>query len=655
VNQKDHLGADQGQQPTEIEQLFESARKNGGYEYLYTLVRIDGLQLNSTYKDQLVVLREWLGSANQENSLDSYRYLLALEDPLKLLQNLVNNANNRHYEVSPFMVLAKGAYPNLVWPTPSEKIAYIADGLSKLGFTASAQRLINSYCPTLLESPESPAEQIKIVVASLSALYRELLTRYFDIRMAFKHSPQYRKLPDSLDILELLSDDEFGLIGLRIHFSQNCKAEFFRTSKGVFGSNLEFGPPVVFLMMSIEPSSNEYRVNGKRLYEIGLPGRYNKLGEWKPLIYPGNSDHLLKECHELSEDPDVQGILFYLRVTGHKCIEFVLRTNMELPGQQTSTREGSLHIWKCPVNSQRPHSGHLRLYDCWLDLKSDNVQEIELGLTNIARLVNLMCFPFGAEYSWRNKYRTTTPTTGTLTLSEKDLEIADKLIKKAPHTQDTAKLELAIDWNNQGNISTNVFTKFLCYYIAIESAALAIVDGGQFGDTIFKKPNKTERNELTIECIRQAHSQYFESDPKKFVIHSYFECIETLTSKTKQALLAVFGENHTFYEWLFVKASGGDIALSKLRSELVHGEKTLLDKQHDHLVRKHVFELEAIARQFLMRIWFTLKPSDEVPSWSGEFRLTLSTSDPRSTLVASTDKIFPKGTTWEIRPEWFDL
>lgn len=643
------------QQHTEIDQLFESARLNGGYEYLYTLVRIDGLQLNSTYRDQLIVLRDWLGSKNQENIWDSYRFLLSLEDPLKLLQNLVNNANRKYYDVRPFSALARGAYPNLVWPTRSEKITYIADGLSKLGFAALAKRLTDSYSPALLENPESQEGKIKLAVDSLSALYKELLDRYFNTTMAFKHSPRYRTLPDSLDVLELLSDDEFGLIGLRVHFSQNCKAEFFRTSKGVFGSNLEFGPPVVFLMMSIEPSSNEYRVEGKRLYEIGLPGRYNKLGEWKPLIYPGKPDHLLKECAELSKDPDVQGVLFYLRVTGHMCIEFVLRTNMELPGQQTSTREGSFHFWKCPESPQRPYSGHLRLYDCWLELESGSVQEIERGLTNIARLVNLICFPFGAEYSWRNKYRTTTPNLGTLTLSEKDLEIADNLIKTVPHNLDTDKLELAMDWNNQGNISTNVFSKFLCYYIAIESAALAIVDGGRFGDTVFRKPNKAERNELAVECINQAHAQYFKSDPTKFVIQSYFECIETLTSKTKQALVAVFGENHTFYEWLFLKSSDGDIALSKLRSELVHGKKTLLDKDHNHLVRKHVFELETVARQFLMRIWFMLKPSDEVPSWSGKFKLTLSTSDPRSTLVASTDRIFPKGTTWEIRPEWFDL
>jgi hypothetical protein len=640
--------------PTEIEQLFEKARQNGGYEYLYTLVRIDGLQLQADYKDQLVVLRDWLGSGDSRDAVDSYRFLLSVEDPLKLLQNLVNNSNNKHYDVSPFRHLAKGAFPNLIWPTHSEMVSALAEDLSKAGFPALAEPLMRSCSADLLEKPESSIEEIKLAVHSLSELFKDLLNHYFKIRMAFGRSPKYLKLPDSLDILELLTDDEFGLIGLRVHFSQNCTADFCRTSKGVFGSNLEFGPPVVFLMMSMQPSPNEYRVNGKRLYEIGLPGRYNKLGEWKPLIYRAKSDHLLNECVGLSSDPDVQGILFYLRVTGHRCIEFVLRTNMELPGPLTSTREGSIHVWKCPPTADRQRSSHLWLYDCWLELQSGAVEEIEMGLTNIGRLVNLMCFPFGASYSWRNKYRTITPNTGTLDLSENDLEIADNLIKRVPDALDTAKLELATNWYNQGNISDNVFTKFLCYYIALESAALAIVDSGSFGDTVFGKPNETEKEKSTIECIRQKHRELFESDPKQFAIQSYFECVQTLTNKTKQAVTAVFGVGHVFYEWLFVKSSGDDIALSKLRSDLVHGKRTLLDKTHDHLVRKHIFEMNDLVRDFLMRIWFALKPSDLVPTWSGKFKFSLSTSDPRTTLVASTEKIFPKDVKWDIRPEWFD-
>jgi hypothetical protein len=43
----------------------------------------------------------------------------------------------------------------------------------------------------------------------------------------------------------------------------------------------------------------------------------------------------------------------------------------------------------------------------------------------------------------------------------------------------------------------------------------------------------------------------------------------------------------------------------------VHGEKTLLDKQHHHLVRKHVFEMDSVVREFLMRIWLALKLSSK--------------------------------------------
>src|SRR5260370_29565080 len=102
----------QNQQSSEIEQLFEKARQNGRFEYLNTLDRIDGIQLHADYKDQLLVLRHWLDEKKLEDPLEFYRYLITVKDPMKLLQNLVNNSNGQHYHVSPFLPLAKGAYPN---------------------------------------------------------------------------------------------------------------------------------------------------------------------------------------------------------------------------------------------------------------------------------------------------------------------------------------------------------------------------------------------------------------------------------------------------------------------------------------------------------------------------------------------------------------
>jgi hypothetical protein len=469
--------------------------------------------------------------------------------------------------------------------------------------------------------------------------------------LKFKGGARYLKLPRSLDVLELIVDEEFGLSGLRVHFPQRCSAEFYRTSKGVFGTNVEFGPPVTFLMMSVGPSSEEYLVDGKPLYEIGLPGRYNKLGEWKPFVYPGNSEHLVKQAQELSQDPDVQGVLLYLRLTGHRCIEFALRTNLELPGEFTSTVEGELHFWKCPTKDYETDP-NINVYDGWLELKTGTVEEIESALSAIGYLISTMCFAFGASYSWRTKYRSAVNGNMSLTPAEEDLKLVGSILQQFKPSADYTLVAAAIDWYNRGTISTNVFTSFFCYYVALESVAVAIADGAGLGKTNIPKLSKAEKKASTISCINEKHGAMFLSEPIKFVEESYFQCVQSLGKKTKAAVTAIFGNSHPYFKLLFEESSGGDIPLSEMRSELAHGEFYLLDRNHEHLVRKHVYEMGRIAKEFLLRVLFRLDPSEKVPVWSGAFKKTLLTRDPRSTMVVSDEALFSKVADWRIRSEW---
>jgi hypothetical protein len=635
-----------------LEALFEKAKQEGGFEYLYVLVRIDGIQCYQGYKDELVELRGWLNQPHDDDLIEAYRFLASQPQPLELLGNLLNCANGKHYQVRTFLHLVKGQFPTAVWPATSEKIHSLVTEAKASGFPDLADQISASYPANLLDGQEKNPEAFRGPFANLSQLLRRLLEIYFAKRLNFRNGEKYIKIPNSLDVLELLTDDEFGLFGLRVHFSNNCTADFQRTSHGVFGSNVEFGPPVTFLIMSLDPSSNEYRVNGKRLYEIGLPGRYNKLGEWKPLIYPGNPDHLVKEVAHLSNDPDVQGVLLYLRLTGHRCVEFALRTNLELPGPYTATREGGLHIWKCPIEEHNPTDKNTCVYDCWLELKTGDVEEIEKGLSSIGHLISILCFPYGASYSWRNKYRTTVPETRKLTPTHEELKIVDHVLQTFPYTPDGVLLASAIDWYNRGTISSNVFTKFLCYYVALESVAVAIADGADLGKTAITKPTKAEKQAATITCINDKQRELFDADPVRFVTESYFQCVQSLTAKTRLAVKAVFGDAHPYLRPLFESFPDGDISLSKIRSALAHGGVSLLDKQHEHLVRKHLHEMERITKEFLLRVLFRLEASDKVPSWSGTFQMSFVTADPRTTLFSSTESIFPKPVDWRIRAEW---
>ena len=646
------MALEQSASASDFDQFFEKARKGGGVQFQLTLVRVDGIQCYDGYQDEFLVLRRELTQPALERILENYRRLASFPGPRKLILNLVNCAEGKPYDISPFRSLMKGTFPNLTQPTGSEILAFVAARLRSAQFEQLAVRFERSYRGDFFESESGPAPEFESTFDHLTSFLQDLLDRYFhELALAAKE-PKYIKLPGSLDVLELLADEEMGgLNGLRVHFPQGCKAEFFRTTKGVFGLNFDFGPPVTFLVTSMAPSSNEYRVEGERLYEIPLPGRYNKLGEWKPLIYPGDAKHLIKECQELSDDPDVQGVLLYLRLTGHRCIEFALRANLELPGEFTGTESNDVLLWKCPPPDDLSNP-NVRVYDGLFDLKTGDVEEIEQCLQSLNWLLAMMFFPYGATYSWRNKYRMVLGGTGLLQPTHEEMKTVDRLLKRFPYGGDGNILSGGIDWYNMGNSSSNPFTSFLCYYVAFESVAIGIFDGADLGIDHPEKLTKSERRAQAIQCIGDKHEQLFADAPIKFVEQAYFECVKGLKAKAMAVAKAVFGESHPYVQALFVKSADTEVSLSDLRSELAHGGMTLLNREHEDMIRHRVHEMGNIAREFLLRVLFRLHPEDSVPSWSRLSAVGMTTADPRSTMWTTTDKVFPPGTSWKIRTEW---
>lgn len=645
------MDIEQPKSASDFDQLFEKARRDGGIEFVLTLVRVDGIQSYDGYEDEFLVIRRELAQPALLPTLDNYRKLASFPGPRKLLLNLVNCAESKHYDISPLRGLVTGSYPNMIQPSGAEILVFVVNRLRGGHFDSVAARFEKSYRAQLFESEAGPSPELESAFDHLTSFLKDLLGRYFEeIALAAKN-PKYIKLPGSLDVLELLSNEEMGgLNGLRVHFPQGCSADFFRTPQGIGGMNVELGPPVAFLMMSMGQSSNEYRVNGKRLYELEFGGRYNKLGEWKPLIYPGDAKHLIQEYLELSDDPDVQGVLMYLRLTGHKCIEFVLRSNMELPGEWTGTESNDVLIWKCPPDEDPAHL-NARVYDGVFDLKSGEVGEIEQSLAQLNWLISMMFFPYGATYSWRNKYRMILGGTGLLKPTHDELRTVDALLKQFPYGEYGNVLSGGIDWYNMGNSATNPFTRFLCYYVAFESVAVAIFDGAELGASRPERPSKAEQRAQATTCIADKFSELYASNPVHFVEQAYFECVKGLKVKAKSVATEAFGTGHPYLEALFVKPPESKASLSDLRSELAHGGMTLLDKGHEQLIRQRVDEMGIIAREFLLRMLFKLTPEEKVPSWSQVSELGLNTADPRTTMWTTTDKMFPLGTSWKIRPE----
>jgi len=638
-------------------ELFSDAEKKGGRSYIYTLLRVTGIK--GYEKDPLLHLHDSLkqiGEDVKEEELPAtYKLMIDNEDQFNLMINLINCAMERPYNFSPFQHLFSGKFPNIVKPSIKQiaietaKIAIESDmeELSELVMKAFPEQILDQF-PIRDTIPDM--ESLKDAFKSCRILLLILLEKYFSELQKFREFPKLHKL-DDFEVFELLVNDEYGLCGFKMHFSNGTSARFVRGADSTECINISLEVPLSFMVGFIPDLKQEWRIGEKRLYEVGLPGRYNKLGEWKPLIYPGESRPLEQEAIGMSDDPDVSGSIFYMMCTGHRGIEFVVRTSIEMP-LENFTFGKNLHFFKCPTYDDIPNTHpNIRIYDGWLELDSTEPEYIRTSIARIGVGVNRMAFAYNQRAEWRVKYRITMSPGSCATPSKDDLSVLDKMLREFPKTEDAIILDAAIDWYNRGKLSRNVFTSYLCYYIALESVAIAVADSDADLGLDFPKESKTERRERRTECILQKHKELYEADPEKFVREAYFDCIVGITEKVRRVTETVFGADHAHYKAIFNKQDG--YSLSEIRSRIAHGEFTLIDRDIEALVRKRCPEIAEICKEFLIRVTFLLKPKESLPEWTQLFRCQVLSNDPRNTLVATKESMLPT-TDWRIRPEWCD-
>lgn len=643
---------------TSLKELFRKAESESPVDYIFSLVRITGITKGL---DPILRLKNDIESDKQsvteQNILSKYDLFLTIE-PFELLYNLINCAIKKPFEVSPFQNLYTGHFPNRKKPKLRKVIDEVILSLTNNKLNRIADFIRESYpdavIKTCLNDNNKVAEKkynfdsLKISYYNCYNFISQLLKLYFSERIKYIEMPKFYKLP-GFEVLELTTNEKIGLYGFKVHFSNGNSAMFIRHNDSTECVNLILDSPINFMVGLLDELKDEWRVGQKRLYEIGLPGRYNKLGEWKPIIYPGKSDTLQKDASTLSEDPDVQGVLFYMMCTGHRAIEFVVLTAIDLPSEHLGFGK-KLFLYKCPPldKNSRPDQ-NFQIYDGTLLLNKVEPDYILSAISTIGVAVNRIAFAYEGNIHWRLKYNTLISERGCATPTEEDLKILESIFNSFPEDMDAEIIDAAIDWFNRGKTTRNIFTAFLCYYIAIESVAIAIAKG-QAGLSLHQSQDYNhETDSKKIECIHLKYEELFEMEPIEFVTQAYFDCVISLRRRVQRGLEFVFGREHKYISLMFDKIDG--FSLNDIRSKVVHGGVSLLDREKEKLVRSRIGELEQISRDFLIRILFSLKPSDSIPDWSRMHRASLNFNDPRCTLVSSKEDIFPNN-DWRIRPEW---
>jgi len=643
-----------------LKELFIQAQLKGGIDYIYTLLRVTGItkELDPLLKIKATIKEINHSCASDDDFLNKYKAIMKINDPLDLIANLINCIDEQGYNINPFLSLNKDNFPHILQTNISKRIQFLLKMCEKKNQLSIINVLKEAFPEKLIRLISSEGKVYNIdEIKYLKKVYKKSKI-FFSIfikmqekkRLDFLKQPKLHRLP-RFEVLELLSSPDFGLYGFKIHFSTGKFALFERFSNETNCVNITLDYPLSLFVGDKEEMRDEWRIGKKRLYEVGLPGRYNKYGEWKPLVYPGKPDTLQKEAFSFSKDPKIQGSLFYIMCTGHRVVEFVICSNLNLPIEH-STFGNKLYLYKCsPTDEEGFPVSNMHIYDGWIELDSIDANSIKNAISYIDIVASRLAFAFNCSMRWCVKYNMSYMKSGFASPTKQDILFLNKFLKNFPANEDAIILDSAIGWFNHGKNSTNIFTRFLCYYIVLESIAIDIIDGkGDFG-LMFTKKTKDKKKELKIRCIKAKYKELYKIDPLKFIIEAYFDCYGTLKSKTQEIIKLIFGDKHEYLNKLFEKEK--EWSLYDIRGALAHGRLSYLDESHRKIVEERIYDIERIARDLIFRLILRLKPGEKIRYWSGKHGHFFSTSDPRSTLVVSDEKIIPNK-DWHIRAEWCD-
>lgn len=386
-----------------------------------------------------------------------------------------------------------------------------------------------------------------------------------------------------------------------------------------------------------------------------LKPRYNEVGEWKPLVYSGDASVLQQKVNLLTdelEDKRIHGILMYIYATDCKSIEFIVKTHFEIPYdfQNIGSSIGSIQLHKIKFDDSYSSVANMQVYDCTLELKSVEVEDIRIALDFIDITLNRIAFRLDTKLEWFLKYSSYEKnSTGLRILDEEQIKlIGDYVMSSSIDTTDVISIDTAISWYVNGNNANNVYVRFLSYCIALESLAENFVFGKLDVSTKFgikdAKLNSDDRKKI----IEKLHTELYEKDPETFLRTAYSETTG-IGRNIRRALETVFGREHEYID-LFFKKSGG-YSIYDLRSKIAHGTFTLIDQNQIVLIEKRLPELQMIANDFILRLSTQTLKDQKLVKLKRSFSISLLFNTPRDTGIANNLDMFPIK-DWKIRPEW---
>jgi hypothetical protein len=620
--------------PVDMKALFDRARDGGKIQYLYTLLRIRGVERRKDAFDQFLELKKEPDSGKRNSGITEL--LKINQDFISELWNLCQNAQGQDYVPFPFENYRDSAQE------AAKAFEALAARLKELGFEEYADQ-------ALATSRVMGGSVADTDFAGAFSLLTSLTDEYKKRLEEFKKEKGTLFKIMFFEVVELLINED-GLYGLKHHFSNGNSAFYERTSEGTNGANvLLMGNQVNFNAGLLSDLKHEWRIGDKKLYEVGLPGRYNNSGEWKPLVFPGNPDHIRSITTAASTEYDIQGCLLYMLCTGHRLIEFTVYANLDSPYDRSVLGE-RMDLDKC---GKDPDNENFFVYDGTFRLDVGSVEEIRAALNAIEHGINRIAFSFNCQATWKLKYSGVDSRPGCSQPSSDEMEHFNELLKRFPQTEaENAVLEDAIDWYSKGVKQKNHLNEFLSYYVAIEQIAFAVFDGDADFGLDPQRKTKAERAADRDACIRELHDTLYVEDPAKFVREAYSKCIHGNKQKVLALLKLIFGESSPYLAWI----TDGDQnvqPLNQIRNDIAHGSLAAWKKEDITVVEKALPRIEQICRHLIIRLILNLKPEEPLPDAATKrtMSIVVKMDDPRGTSLVTRLDMLPEQ-DWKIKAAW---
>src|SRR5262245_14970799 len=226
----------------EIERLFAEARARGGLDYLFTLVRVDGLSFE--FRDPILRILDLISTPSSHDGDQIRSRYCALASSIQLLElvaNLLGCIEGKGYSPSPFHHLSTGQFPNVTAPKPVEVVNDLVGRTARADFNGLTDLIAESYPDSVLRScfggVSVDDSAFRQALSKCEGFLRLLLDIYQRKRLEFRTAPKYYKMP-RFQVAELLTNEDVGLIGIRIHFSNGGAATFRRETDSTWCENM---------------------------------------------------------------------------------------------------------------------------------------------------------------------------------------------------------------------------------------------------------------------------------------------------------------------------------------------------------------------------------------------------------------------------------